>query len=79
MLCGFTKLHLSVSEQRAVSVAVLLRDIARWDPDAAAVDLRGRTVRGAYVVDAGDWVMSVGDCSGAVAAVGLQARCVEQQ
>ena len=50
---------------------VELRSLARWDADSTAMESEGARVRGAYIVDAGNYSVAVGDCSGAGSAIGL--------
>ena len=81
MLCGFTKIFLAPQEQQLARVPIALSALARWDTRAAATDLLGRAVAGAYVVDAGRYGVAVGDCSGAAAAAGYAAPrpCAQQR
>ena len=79
-LCGFDKVFLGPGQHRIVEVPVRLRTLARWDSDMTSTDLTGKKVRGAYVVDAGEWSVAVGDCSGAGEAIGLKnaVPCAQQ-
>jgi len=45
MLCGFTKVFLQPSSTMTATVPVSLRTLARWDPDGAAVNLKGTPQR----------------------------------
>lgn len=80
LLCGFTKVFLNPAEEAAVTIKVALHTLARWDTDRLSTDLKGVTVRGTYVIDAGRYDVAVGDCSNAGAAIGLQDAysCVHQ-
>ena len=69
-LCGFTKVFVEPKQQTTAAVSVTLSSLARYDPRASSVDLLGRTVPGAYTIDAGRWAVAVGDCSGAGEAAG---------
>ena len=69
-LCGFTKVFLRAGQKTEATVDVALSTLARWDSRTTSVDLLGRTVPGAYVIDAGKWSVRVGDCSGAGVATG---------
>ena len=72
VLCGFDKIFLEAKQHEVVKVPVRLRTLARWDSDTISTDLTGKVVRGAYVIDAGEWSVVVGDCSGAGEAIGLK-------
>ena len=71
MLCGFSKVALDPGQSRTVHVPVALHSLLRWDPNGLSTDMTGERVRGAYVIDAGKWVVHVGDCSAAGSAIGL--------
>ena len=49
MLCGFTKVFLQPSSTMTATVPVSLRTLARWDPDGAAVNLKGTPQRPLFV------------------------------
>ena len=55
ILCGFDKVYLEKGQTRTQTVAVGLSTLARYDTRATSVDLVGKTVPGAYVVDEGNW------------------------
>ena len=80
MLCAFDKVFLKPGSSATVQLAVTLRTLARYDPDGTSVDLKGKTVRGSYVVDAGRYTVAVGDCSAAGSAIGLHdaVLCAQQ-
>jgi hypothetical protein len=69
-LCGFEKIELDKQQTKTATVAIGLSTLARYDARATSVDLVGKTVLGAYVVDEGNWTVAVGDCSGAGVAAG---------
>ena len=62
MIAAFTKVDLSPLQSKALSIPVRVSDFARYDSDFPWHDLHGTPVRGAYVVDAGDYTLFVGDC-----------------
>ena len=62
MLCGFTKLHVAAGAKAAASVTVRIVDLARWDPEATGTNLLGGSAKGAYVVDGGEYKLSLGTC-----------------
>lgn len=62
MIAAFTKVDLRPGQSKPLSIPVRLSDLARYDTDVAWQDLHGRPVRGAYVVDAGEYTLYVGDC-----------------
>ena len=62
MIAAFTKVELSPGESTALSIPVRLSDLARYDTEFPWHDLHGTPVRGAYVVDAGEYTLFVGDC-----------------
>ncbi len=79
VLCGFVKRLIRPGASVKVKVPLALRALARWDPyrpapsstlSSAAAE-SAPTSRGAYIVDAGKWMVAIGDCSGAGAAIGL--------
>ena len=62
MVAGFTKVELAAGQTKHIEVPVRLSDLARYDTEQPWHDRLGTTVRGAYVVDAGEYTMFVGDC-----------------
>ena len=62
MIAAFTKINLSPGHSKSLSIPVRVSDLARYDTEIEWRDLQGTPVRGAYVVDAGEYTLFVGDC-----------------
>lgn len=62
MIAAFTKVELAPGQSKTLAIPVRVSDLARYDPDIAWHDLNDAPVRGAYVVDAGEYTLYVGDC-----------------
>ena len=61
-LAGFSKVFLTPGQTVAVVIPVRVSDLARYDSAVGAVDLDGKPVIGAYVVDPGNYTLYVGGC-----------------
>jgi len=62
MIAAFDKVDLAAGASTQLTVPVRVSDLARYDPEQPWHDLNGQPVRGAYVVDAGEYTFYVGDC-----------------
>ena len=62
MIAAFTKVELRPGQSETLTIPVRLSDLARYDTEVQWHDLHGAPVRGAYVVDAGEYSLFIGDC-----------------
>ncbi len=62
MIAAFTKVDLTPGQSETLAIPVRVSDLARYDTDIMHYDLHHSPVRGAYVVDAGEYTLFVGDC-----------------
>ena len=74
MLCGFTKVHVEAGTTIEAVLEIEVEDLARWDPEASSTNLLGDSVRGAYVVDGGEYGMEVGQCINSGVSYGVTNR-----